>query len=190
MEISIGNFLWLLPLLAAIIIPTRNFRRILNLGGKRDNFLLGSLIVYVIIAAFISLGNVLINYTVDVLIERAPFYDTNMFGGVVNLVEVFRWVDNGAVIAFFRQFAFLFLLATFVHTLTAIQDKWYGWAVDVAIIAIISVFIPIAVLRSALVWFFNLIIFHQNAFLQIGACLAIGIAIYALNKPILARKVI
>jgi len=190
MEISVGSFLYLLPLLAAILIPALNFRRIVNIGGKRNNFLIGSLFSYIFIAVFISLGNLAFHYTVDAYFERAQFYNHDLFGGIANLVEVFRWIENGFVIAFLQQTAFLFLVMTFIHTLTSIQDKWYGWVTDVFIIAIISVFTPIAVLRSSLIWFFNLIIFNQYAWFQIIACLVIGLSVYALNKPIYARKTI
>jgi hypothetical protein len=110
--------------------------------------------------------------------------------GTLDVSYWFGWHNNGVIVAFLRQFAFLFLLATFVHTLTAIQDKLYGWVTDVLIVAIISVFTTIAPLRASLVWFLNLIIFHPNAFLQIAACLILATAIYSLNKLILARKAI
>jgi hypothetical protein len=85
-----------------------------------------------------------------------------------------------------------FLKGCFVTYLimTAAQDKWYGWVADVLIVAIISVFTPIEPLRASLVWFFNLIIFHSNTFLQIAAYLILATAIYSLNKLILARKAI
>ena len=189
-EISLGCYLWLLPAMAAIFIPAKNFRRTINLGGKRGNFFWGSLATYAILAAVVSLANVLIHYAFDSVLEATGYYDTETMGGVVNMVEVFGWISNGALAAFFQQFAFLFLFAAFTHTLTAAQDKWYGWAADVAIVSIISVFTPITPLRAALAWFFNLIIFHQNALLQIVACIVLAAAIYALNKPILARKAI
>ena len=117
---------------------------------------------------------------------------TSLFyrGGTMDVLYWFGWLNNGVVVAFFRQFAFLFLFASAIHTLAAAQDKWYGWAADILIVAIISVFTPIAPLRASLVWFFNLIIFNSNAFLQIAACLILAIAIYSLNKLILARKTI
>ena len=102
---------------------------------------------------------------------------------------VLGWMGNGPVVAFIQQFAFLLLLAAVIHTLTAAQDKWYGWAADILIIAVIAVFTPIAPLRASLAWFFNLIIF-QSAYIQIPACLVLAAAVYSLNKPILARKAI
>jgi len=39
---------------------------------------------------------------------------------------VFGWFENGMIVAFFQQFPFRILLASFTHTLTAMQDKWYG----------------------------------------------------------------
>jgi len=202
--ISFGNYLWLLPLMAGIFIPARNFRRLINLGGKRENFFWGSLMAHSIMAAIISFTNTIIFYVLDRPIIRAEYFhpirtpgdaafvmgQPGHIGGAVNLVEVFGWIQNGFVFAFLQQFALLFLIATFAHTLTAIQDKWYGWLTSVALIAIISVFSPIPMLRGALVWFFNLIIFHDIAVLQIVACIVIGMAIYMINKPVLSRKAI
>jgi len=184
-DLSIGNFLFTLPILAAIFIPARNFRRIVNLGAKRNDFLLGSLLNYIIFAAFISLANLLTHYTIDFLLVERGHHSS-----ILNLIWVFGWTENGAIIAFIQQFAFLFLVSSFIHTLTSIQDKWYGWVTDIVLIAIISVFTPIAPLRSALAWFFNLIITHSNSSLQIAACILLSLALFALNKPIYSRKVI
>jgi hypothetical protein len=188
--ISAGNALWLLPVFAGIFIPAKNFRRIVNLGGKRSYFFWGSLECYAILSAAVSFANVLIYCTIDAFIQKTGYFDVKFFAGVVNLIEVFGWIRNGAVAAFLQQFAFLFLFAVFTHTLTAMQDKWYGWAADILLVAIISVFTPIAPLRSALAWFFTLILTHPNAFLQIFACIILAIAIYFLNRPIFARKAI
>lgn len=201
LQISSGNYLWLLIIMAAIFIPTKNFRRIVNLGGKRDEFFWGSLSCYVILAAAVTIANTFFYYTYErlqiitgyftgyeVFLQNPALMDNHYI--CVNLMEVFGWLGNGAVIAFFQQFAFLFLLASVIHTLTAMQDKSYGWVTDMIIAAILGVFIPIAPLRVWLVSFFNLIIFNSNAFMQIAACMLLAIAVYALSKPIFARKTI
>ena len=183
--VGLGNYLFLLILLGAIFIPSLNFRKIMNLGGKRADFFMGCAITYAIVAAAVSLACVLLYLTYD-RFTTLIYYD----GGSLNLLSVFGWASNGLIVAFFQQFSFLFLLAMFTHTLVAIQDKWYGWVADIMIVAIISVFTPIAPLRAALAWFFNLIIFHRFAWLQIISCLLLAAAIYMLNKPVLARKAI
>jgi len=189
-NVSGGMMLWIVPLLAATIIPARNFRRICNLGGRRNNFFWGTLIAYGMLALLVSLANVLVFYTIDRFLQNSGLFDQSLFGGVFNLLEIFGWTANGVIIAFLRQAAFLFLVASFVHTLVSIQDKWYGWVTDVVLIAIISVFTPIAPLRAVLVWFFNIILFHPNALLHILYCVGLGLVIYTLNKPIYARKAI
>lgn len=200
-QISCGSYLWLLTIMAAIFIPIKNFRRIINLGGKRDGFFRGSLLCYVILAGVVTIANTFFYYTYERLLIRTGYYagfeaflqnpslmDNHYIA--VNVIEVFGWPGNNAVIAFFQQFAFLFLLATVIHTFTAIQDKWYGWVADAIIAAILGIFIPIASLRVWLLRFFNLIIFNSNAFIQIAACMLLAIAVYALSKPIFARKAI
>ena len=179
--VGIGNYFYLLILLSAIFIPSMNFRKMMNLGGKRNGFFWGCAINYTIMAAAASLAGIILYYTYEKFI--LSYYS----GWTLNPLYWFGWINNGPVIAFFQQFAFLLLTAVFIHTLTAIQDKWYGWVTDIVIVAIISVFTPIASLRSALVWFFYMIIF-SNAFVQIGSCLILAAAVYILNKIIFARK--
>jgi len=185
MNVSLGNLFFFLIIHSAIFIPAANFRRMMNLGGKRANFFYGCILTYVIMAAVISLVSIILYYTYDRFMI-SQFYR----GGTMDVLYWFGWIGNGPVIAFFQQFAFLFLFAVVIHTLAATQDKWYGWFADIIIVAIISVFTPIAPLRASLVWFFNLIIFHSNAFVQIFACLILALAVYSLNKLIFARKII
>ena len=181
--VGTGMYFYLLILTAPIFIPTRNFRRVFNLGGKRESFFWGSLAAYVIFAAAVSLINIVFFYLVDTLIvAKVPGII-----GALNLIEVFGWSRYGFIAAFFQQFAFLFWVAAFIHTLSAAQGKWYGWAANVFVVAVPSVFVPIAVLRKAVVFFFNLIIFSHPA-LQIASCLLIGFGLYWLSKPVLARK--
>ena len=182
--VGIGNYFFLLIILGSIFIPSKHFRRIMNLGGKRANYIKGCAITYTIMAAVVSLVGMFLYYTYEKFVTLS-FYG----GGSLNVLDVFGWMNNGPIVAFFQQFAFLLLLASVIHTLVAAQDKWYGWTADVVIVAIISVFTPIAPLRSVLVSFFRLIIFSA-APLQIAACIVIAAAVYMLNKPIFARRVI
>jgi len=185
MTVGLGNVLYLIIILGAVFIPSMNFRKMMNLGGKRADFFWGSAMGHVIMAAAVSLAGMILYYTYESFVISVYYKAGNL-----NVLFWFGWINNGAAIAFVQQFAFLLLLAVFVHTLTSVQDKWYGWVADIAIVAIIAVFTPIAPLRAALVWFFRMIIFHPNAFAQIVSCLVLSAAIYALNKPILARRTI
>ena len=185
MSMSLGDYLFLLIILSAIFFPALNFRKIMNLGGKRTGFFKGCFVNYVILTAVLSLASVVIYYTYDALMVSKIYR-----GGTLALIYWFGWVGNGPVVAYFQLFAFMFLVAMVIHTLTAMQDKWYGWVTAIVIVAIISVFTPIAPLRAALVWFFNLIIFNNHAWLQIISCLLLGTLVYMANRPILARKTI
>ena len=182
-SISMGWAAWALPVAAGIIITARNFKRIVSLGGKRDNYFLGSLFAYIFLAAIASLLGLVIYYAFDL-----PYVAHGVYGGMISVPDVFGWQVYGPVVLFLRQFAFLFLTATFTHTFCAAQGKWYGWVVTAAFIAGICVFPPIEPLRNILIGYFYLIMFNTNALLHIVACIAIGLAIYMLNKPILARK--
>ncbi len=177
------NSLYILVALSAILIPARNYKRIMGLGGSRADFLKGSILNYIILAALVSLVNIIVYYTYDVFVAGAFG-----FSGELNLLNVFGWAANGPAVAFLQQFAFLFGLACFLHTFTTMQGTKWGLAADIAIVAIISVFTPIEPLRQAEIWFFNLIIFQPNAVVQMLACLIMGSLVYLLNKPLLGIK--
>jgi hypothetical protein len=183
-SISCGWVVWLLIPLAAVLISAKNFKRIINLGGKRADFFRGSLMTYAALALTAAAAATVLNYALD-----RPVVAALGLGGKLSAADVFGWSAHNPVIAFFQQSAFLFLFAAFTHTLTALQDRWYGLAVDVLIIAVIAVFTPIAPLRRVLAGFFWLILFSPPL-PQIAACVVLALAVYGLNIPILARKVI
>jgi len=178
--VDMGNYLYVLAIYAPIFIMARNFKRIMHLNGNKRDFYWGALLNYGIIAATVSLLNIILFVLTEVV-----------FGSrlvIWNLVAVFGWWNHGVIVAFAQQFFFLLLIETFIHTLTSMQTRWYGWVTDILLVAIISVFIPIPALRNLLVSFLNTIIFHPNVLVQITCCLSLSIAIYGLNLLILQRK--
>jgi hypothetical protein len=179
-QVSEGNMLILVIILAAILIPSVNFSRLMHLNGKKADFFWACAINYVIFSAALSLIILVLNLTIDRMLS--PVVE------LLDIIDIFGWTGSGIIFAFFRQFAFYLLLGVALHTLTAIQTFWWGWVVDLIIAAIISVFIPIPMLRKLLIDFFYLIIFNPNPIAHIGTCLLLAAGIYALNIPILSRK--
>ena len=178
--VDMANYLYVLTVVAPIIIVARNFKRIMHLNGSKRGFYWGALLNYCIIAAAVSLLGIIFFVLTEVV-----------FGSrlvILNLVKIFGWWQHGAVIAFAQQFFFLLLVEVLFHTLTSIQNRWYGWLVDGVFVAIICIFIPVPELRKLLVSFFDMVIFHTNAMTQITCCLALSSAVYLLYLPILKRK--
>lgn len=181
--IAIGNYLYLLPVLMAISIPAMNYSRLINLGGDRKDFFSSSILTYVIVITTVTIINIVFHFTIDrILLTKVA--------GLIDLLDVFGFMVQGPIVAFFQMWAFLFLFCCVLHTLTLVQGRWYGWVVNISIIAIISIFTPIAPLRSALVWFFNMIIFHDIAIIQILSCLVLGLAVYYTSLiPIKSKQI-
>ena len=181
--VAVGNCLFLLPVLMGVLIPAKNFTKLMNLGGKRIDFWKSGLPLYILASLVVSLvALILCKFLNHVMLDR--------IGGVMDMFDAFGFMGRGIVAAFFQMSAFIFLLASAAHTLTLIQGRWYGWVVDVLIVAIISVFTPVAVLRPALVWFFRMIIFHNSAVVQIASCVVLGAAVYSLSLiPIRSKSV-
>jgi hypothetical protein len=179
----VGNYLILLALLLPILVPALNFTKLMNLGCKRLDFFKACVITYAPVACAVSLVCVLLRITLDKITFASSEYD-------LNLLSAFGFTNNGPIVAFVQMSAFLFFVCCLNHTLTLIQGHWYGWIADALLISIISVFTPIAPLRAALVWFFNLIIFHDIAFIQIFACIVLGLVIYCTSLiPIRMKKI-
>lgn len=172
-SIAIYSILSLICILAPIFIASVNYAKLTNIGVKKKQFFYGCMINYLVFAAAISLLGVLETYLLDGYLNASG-------STVYGLIEVFGWNSN-IFTAFFSQFAFLLLTESIIHTLTFMQTKWYGWVADVVIVAIISVFTPIPVLRQAEVRFFNQIIFAKPAIIQIASCLALSVGFYLTN---------
>lgn len=179
-SVSIGNLLFLSLILCAVFIPTLNFKKLMHLNVKKKDYFYGSFLNYILLSALFSVLNLVIFFTVDKLFMLRT--------GIMNIAEIFGWIDNGIFLAFFQQFAFLLLTAVIIHTLTSLQNSWIGWTIDLIIAAILGVFIPIAPLRAYLIGFFDLTIFNSNAFAQIGICIILSVVIYFTNLLVLRNK--
>ncbi|MGW8115247.1 hypothetical protein ACVS9P_08795 [Caproicibacterium sp. NSD3] len=175
-----GNYAYAAAIFAPIFIPAVNFKKIMHLNGKKIDFYWGALFNYIIIAAVVSFANILLY-----VVTKNTF---SSYGYMLNIGQAFGWFSHGIVPAFFQQFFFILLFEIFVHTLTAMQNFWFGWVTDVALVAIISVFTPIPVLRSALVWFFYMIIFNPTIAIQIISCIILSVFLYALYLLILKKQ--
>jgi hypothetical protein len=184
-SLGAGNYLYLLPLFMGILVPALNFSKLMHLGGKRMDFFKSGLITYVPAAAFAALVSLITNLTID-----KWFVASGHTGGTLDLLDVFEFMQRGAVVAFIQMTVFLTLVAVVAHTLTLIQGRWYGWIADTLIVAIISVFTPIAPLRAALVWFFKMIIFNDYAVVQILSAVVVGAVVYAASIIPIKRKAI
>jgi hypothetical protein len=181
-SLAIGDYFYLFPVLIAILIPATHFSKIMHLGGKRKDFFKSCIIAYIPATAAAAFITTVLQFTIYLPLANRGI---NMF----SVAEVFGFASRGPIICFLQTFAFFIMFCSVLHTLTLVQGHFYGWAVDVIIIAIISVFTPIPPLRAALVWFFNLIIFDNNVVLQILACLIIAAAVYSLSIiPIRAKQ--
>ena len=181
--LSLCNVAALILVLASILTPARCLRKLINLGGKRIDFWRGSALAYATLSVCMSLVCILFYYTADDWMVHSIG-----ISGVLSLIDVFGFMRHGALAAFFQYTVLWFFFAMFLHTLTLLQDNWIGWVADVLLVAIISVFTPIAPLRALEAGFFRMIIFQPNALLQILSCVVLSSALYALNLPILGRK--
>jgi hypothetical protein len=179
--VSAGNTLVILPIIAAILIPAINYKKIINLGGKRHDFFKSALFIYILLSVLVTLINLLIYYTAD--ISYPADYDDGGFhyGYSYTIIEVIGFFRRSVIVEFIQMLTLLFSITAFTHTLTSIQGhgKWYVWLTTPALIIIVA---AIIVAPTTLISIF------QNALPQIIICLLLAVVIYALSKPALERK--
>lgn len=177
--LSNGNYTWLLAGMSPFFFVFYDYTKLMHLGASKKEYYSGCLISYGILALGISLVNTIIHLLID------PVYPAKT---VINMMDVCKWTDNGILVAGIQQTIFLLLVMIFLHVLLSMQAHWYGWLTDAALVAILSVFTPIAPLRAALGGFFQLIMLNRNASLQIGACLLLSIALSFVGLFVLKKK--
>ena len=177
--LSNGNYTWLLAVMTPFFFDFYDYTKLMHLGASKRDYFFGCLISYGILALGISLINTLIHLLID------PVYPAQ---AVINMMDVCKWTENGIIIAGVQQMFFLLLVMIFLHVLLSMQPHWYGWLTDAILVAIISIFTPIAALRGILSGFFQIIMFNSNAILHIGICLLLSAALSFAGLCVLKRK--
>lgn len=177
--LSNGNYTWLLAVLTPFFFVFYDFTKLMHLGASKKDYYFGCLISYGFLAFCISFVNTVIHLWID------PAYSAQT---VLNMMEVCKWTENGIIIAGLQQIFFLLLVMVFLHVLLSMQAHWYGWLTDVILVAIVSVFTPITLLRAILVSFFQVIMLNGNAVLHICICLLVSAALSLGGLVVLKRK--
>ena len=177
--LSNGNYTWLLAVMRPFFFVFYDYTKLMHLGASKRDYFFGCLISYGVLALGISLINTLIHLLID------PVYPAQ---AVINMMDVCKWTENGIIIAGVQQMFFLLLVMIFLHVLLSMQPHWYGWLTDAVLVAIISIFTPIAALRGILSGFFQIIMLNGNALLHIGICLLLSAALSFAGLLVLKRK--
>ena len=177
--LSNGNYTWLLAVMTPFFFVFYDYTKLMHLGASKRDYYFGCLISYGLLALGISLVNTLIHLLID------PVYPAQ---AVINMMDVCKWTENGIIIAGVQQMFFLLLVMIFLHVLLSMQPHWYGWLTDAILVAIISIFTPIAALRGILSGFFQIIMLNGNALLHIGICLLLSAALSFAGLLVLKRK--
>ena len=177
--LSNGNYTWLLAVMTPFFFVFYDYTKLMHLGASKRDYFFGCLISYGVLALGISLINTLIHLLID------PVYPAQ---AAINMMDVCKWTENGIIIAGVQQMFFLLLVMVFLHVLLSMQPHWYGWLTDAILVAIISIFTPIAALRGILSGFFQIIMLNGNALLHIGICLLLSAALSFAGLLVLKRK--
>ena len=180
--LSNGNYFWLASLFIPFFSVLYAVPRLLHLGAEKRDCYIGSLCSYCVIALVVSLLNTFVCLFIDSI---------NKSQTVINLMNVCRWMENGVIIAFLQQAVFLLLLLLlmlFIHVMIELQYFWFGWLIDILLVAGLSVSMPIAPLRSMVASFFSIIMVNGNAIIQISSCLILSVLFAFISLVLIKRK--
>ena len=178
--LSNGNYFWLASLFIPFFSVLYAVPRLLHLGAEKRDCYIGSLCSYCVIALVVSLLNTFVCLFIDSI---------NKSQTVINLMNVCRWMENGVIIAFLQQAVFLLLLLMlFIHVMLELQYSWFGWLIDILLVAGLSVSMPIAPLRSMVASFFSIIMVNGNAIIQISSCLILSVLFAFISLVLIKRK--
>ncbi|WP_155830044.1 hypothetical protein [Glycomyces tenuis] len=178
--IGSGNACLLLLLVAPITVAAGHQAKVMHLNASKADFLAGSMLLYMILAAAVSAVNLAFYHTLD--------HSWAQTFQVLNLGEVFGWTGDDVAVGFARQFAFLTVLAVAVHTLASALRMWAGWAALLALIALFGASLVVEPLVDARGRLFEMLLFHPHALVQIGSCLATAALLYGVALAVLRRR--
>ncbi|GMQ60603.1 hypothetical protein AN1V17_50030 [Vallitalea sediminicola] len=157
-NLSMGNLFALINILAPVFIILKYYKKLINIGAKKLDFFKGCIINYVVLAVFVAIINILFYYILEPVIWGKSLE--------ISYLPAFGWTNSGVFACFIYQTGFYILLSIFIHTLVLYQNMWIGWVADVVLVAIISVFTPIAPLRQTLIVFFRATTLNPSFILQ------------------------
>jgi len=181
-----NNVFYGVALLAAILIPSRNFKKNITLNIKKKDFFFGAAMNYAILSFAVSLVTLLLFYFAAQPVTNAGMgYDMTFLA----LYRAFGWSAHNPAVGFLQQFGFLFFWCVLIHTLVGLQDKWIGWVIDCVIVAAIPIFSVLQATGTLRIWsfiFYPIIFGHPAA--QILFTVIGGAALYCLNLLILKKK--
>lgn len=174
-----GNYFVLIVLLAPILIVAKHYKRLINIGAKKLDFFKGCLINYAIIAVVVSLLTTLYHF---VILPLLPAQELQ-----ISFISAFGW-GHSFLACLANQIGIFMLVSLFLHTLVLFHQTWIGIALDILIVSVIATFIPIAPLRSSLVWFFGTFLLNPNTVLMLINNLILGGVIYTTTLYVMAKK--
>jgi hypothetical protein len=165
--VSIGNFLSLILIFAAIILPIKFFRRMMNLGATRVEYYTGVVVVYVVGAAFFSVLNIICLK----LLDQGLLQDyVNFF----NLFEIFHWDQFGIAGMFLYQFSVYLLLVSLINLMYSGLRSYMGLTLWVILAAAIPISTSIASYRHNLADGLQTLLFNDSLLAGFGICFTLS----------------
>jgi hypothetical protein len=180
--LGLVNTLLIAAVLSVVFLATGNFYKTLRLNAKKRDYFTGVLILIALMASLVSALFVLVHYAFESPIMGYMDYR------FLSLYWAFGFSKQFFVLGFLQMFGFIFFSLAFVFVLSALQDIWLGWALDVLLAVCVAAFSSVGTFRHH-VWkpFFDLLIFGHPA-LQLFFTVLGGLALYSTYLVILRRK--
>jgi uncharacterized membrane protein YhaH (DUF805 family) len=165
-QVSTGNVLTVFIMITAIILPLGFFKKIINLGATRKEYYSGIIVVYIALAAFFSILNI-----VFLKMEQGFMKD---YQHTFNILEIFHWDQFGIAGMFLYQFAVYMLLISLINLMFSGIRSHIGLSLWVILIAAIPISTSIASYRHKLADGLQALLFNESLLEGVGISLVLS----------------
>lgn len=165
-QVSVGNLLAILLIVAAINLPTVFFKKIVNLGATRRQYYTGLIVTHIFWSALFAVLNIAwLKLETGFLREYIATF---------NILEIFHWDQFNVFGMFLYQFGTYMLLVSILNLLFSCWKHVLGWVFWALLIAAIPIGTSIASLRSKVADGFQALLFNDS--LLQGFVLTLGLS--------------
>lgn len=181
-QVSVGNLLAILLIVAAVNLPTVFFKKIVNLGATRQQYYTGLIVIHIFWSALFAVLNIAwLKLETGFLREYIATF---------NILEIFHWDQFNVFGMFLYQFGAYMLLVSILNLLFSCWKHVLGWVFWALLIAAIPIGTSIASLRAKVADGFLALLFNDSLLQGFGLTFGLSCLFFAAGWWFIKRRTI
>ncbi|MCL2090310.1 MAG: hypothetical protein FWH11_03645 [Micrococcales bacterium] len=184
--VSLGSALWAWPLLAAVLVPARNYARTLHLGARPGDFYRGALLTVGVFSLGVGVATTGLHYTLDAV-------TLHHVEDIAGISEAMGHFDHLPALAWLATATAVLVMALIAQTVVLVQTRWAARpgllvTVDAVLVAALVVTLSVAPLRHGLHTVLWWTMSGPNPLVQVPLGLAAAAGLALLGWVLLRRR--